>query len=437
MFLSHFLGTQDLPSEARKLFQRFALLNVVGAFLGNLSTTFFILYAVDIIGFESAGIVISIRMLVQLVFDYPSGSLGDWIGQKWVLIISLFCSTVYFYLLAIVDSLSMFIILAIVWGFASAQSSGTLESWFDNNYQAAIDNEDSERKIYGFGFSRINSLNRIVMALSFVIGGFIATNIARQSVFLLQAVLCLVMIFLVLYLMNDIQSEQIEASKQSLHQYFSLFIGGIKFLISSKRAFFFLMGIALITTSFIVWGELILFPIYFGYSGSDDLSSLFRTIMFIIGIPIGIYMAKVTQKIATHRVSVFYIIGILFYYIPFIFLLTLLPPIDTFNITGLIITAFLLTIANNVILDVAGTLQGRTMIDLVPSENRNAVYSLIPSLFSLMGIPLLPITGFLIENYGLNVGIIIPFTTGFLGSLLLLFSFHFKEINTSQGSDHV
>ncbi len=264
MFLSNFLGTQDLPRMARNYFQRLALLNVVGAFLGNLSTTFFILYAVDIIGFEAAGIVISIRMLVQLVFDYPSGSLGDWLGQKWVLIISLFCSTVYFYLLAIADSFSVFVILAIVWGFANAQSSGTLESWFDNNYQAAIDNEDSERKIYGFGLNRINSLNRIVMALSFIIGGFIATNIARQSVFLLQAVICLAMIFLVFNLMNDILSEKMEASKQSLHQYFSLFIGGIKFLVSSKRTFFFLIGTALITTSFIVWGELILFPIYFG-----------------------------------------------------------------------------------------------------------------------------------------------------------------------------
>ena len=427
MFLSNFLGIQALPSVARNYFQRLALLNVVGAFLGNLSTTFFILYAVDIIGFEAAGIVISIRMLVQLVFDYPSGSLGDWLGQKWVLIISLFCSTVYFYLLAIADSFSVFVILAIVWGFANAQSSGTLESWFDNNYQAAIDNEDSERKIYGFGLNRINSLNRIVMALSFIIGGFIATNIARQSVFLLQAFLCLVMIFLVFNLMNDILSEKLEASKQSLHHYFSLFIGGIKFLVSSKKTFFFLIGTALITTSFIVWGELILFPIYFGYSGSDDLASIFRTIMFFIGIPIGIYMAKVTQKIATNRVSVFYLIGILFYYIPFIFLLTLLPPIDTLNITGLIITAFFLTIANNVILDVAGTLQGRTMIDLVPSENRNAVYPLIPSLFSLMGIPLLPITGFIIEHHGLNIGIAIPFITGLIGSLLLLFSFHFKQ----------
>jgi len=439
MVITQFLGIQSLPDTAQNLFLRFTSLFVFSSFLFNLSTTFFILYAYSIIGIEAAGIVIAIRLAIQLIFDYPSGSLGDWIGQKWVFTLSLVCSAVYLYLLTIVDSFvdpfPMFVFIAVIWGFSDAQASGTLNSWFDSNYQLAIDNEDSERKIYGFGLNRTISLSRIVMALAFIIGGFMATNFARQSVFLLQSILCLVSILLVQTLMNDIQSDKKDTSKQSMKQYFSLFKGGILFLFSSKKAFFFLMGIALISTCFIIWWELILFPVYFGYSGSDDLASLFRTIMFIIGIPIGIYMAKITQKISTERVSFLYIIGILFYNIPFIILLSLLPPLDVFNIVGLAFTAFILTIANNILLDVAGTLQGRAMIDLVPSENRNAVYSLIPSLFSLMGIPLLPITGSLIKNYGLNIGIIIPFSVGFIGSLFILLSFIFKEKTLSQESD--
>lgn len=437
MIITQFLGIQSLPNEAQNLFLRFTSLLVFSSFLFNLSTTFFILYAYSIIGIEAAGIVIAIRLTIQLIFDYPSGSLGDWIGQKWVFTLSLVFSAVYFYLLSFVDSFPMFVFIAILWGFADAQTSGTLDSWFDNNYQLAIDNEDSERKIYGFGLNRINSLGRIVMALAFLIGGFMATNFARPSVFLLQAFLCLVLIFLVLALMNDIQSDKKDTSKQSMKQYFSLFKGGISFLFSSKKAFFFLMGVALVSTCFVIWWELILFPVYFGYSGSDDLASLFRTIMFIIGIPIGIYMAKITQKISTERISILYIIGILFYNVPFLILLSLLPPTDVLNIVGLAFTAFILTIANNILLDAAGTLQGRAMIDLVPSENRNAVYSLIPSLFSLIGIPLLPITGSLIKNYGLNIGIIIPFSVGFIGSLFILLSFSFKEKMLSQNPTQI
>jgi hypothetical protein len=138
----------------------------------------------------------------------------------------------------------------------------------------------------------------------------------------------------------------------------------------------------------------------------------------------------VSIKFATERVSSFYLLGTTFYNLSFLFLLTILPPEDSLNIIGLVMTAILLTLANNVLLDIAGTLQGRKMVDLVPSENRNAVYSLIPSLVSILGIPLLPITGSIIKQWGLNVGIIIPFFAGLLGSLFILISFYFKPKKT-------
>ena len=105
MIITQFLGIQSLPSGAQNLFLRFTSLLVFSSFLFNLSTTFFILYAYSIIGIEAAGIVIAIRLTIQLIFDYPSGSLGDWIGQKWVFTLSLVFSAVYFYLLSFVDSL--------------------------------------------------------------------------------------------------------------------------------------------------------------------------------------------------------------------------------------------------------------------------------------------------------------------------------------------
>jgi hypothetical protein len=52
-----------------------------------LSNIFFILFAINKLGFTKASIIVSFIMLVQLITDYPSGSLGDYIGQKWVLII--------------------------------------------------------------------------------------------------------------------------------------------------------------------------------------------------------------------------------------------------------------------------------------------------------------------------------------------------------------
>jgi hypothetical protein len=265
------------------------------------------------------------------------------------------------------------------------------------------------------------------MALSFILGGYMATNFARRFVFLIQASFSLLLIIFILVLVNDVVSEQMGTTKRTLAEYFHFFIGGLKFLFTSKNAFFFLIGTSLIFGSFVVWGNLILFPIYFGYSGSDDKASIFRTIMFIIGIPIGVYMARISQKFQSERVSIFYLTGTLFYYIPFIILLTLIPPEDNLNLIGLVISALILTFANNCLFDVGETLRLRAMIDLIPSENRNAVYSLIPSLVSIISIPLLPITGELIARFELNVGVIVPLIASLLGSIFLILSLRFGK----------
>ncbi|MFX0088057.1 MAG: hypothetical protein ACFFAU_20555, partial [Candidatus Hodarchaeota archaeon] len=62
-------------------------------------------------------------------------------------------------------------------------------------------------------------------------------------------------------------------------------------------------------------------------------------------------------------------------------------------------------------------LSQRILLDLIPSKNRNAVYSLLPSIVSLLGIPILPLAGAAVEAYGLSVGIaltLIVCTFGFI-----------------------
>ncbi len=422
MSITKFLGIQNLPDSGQSLFRKYAFISIFGAFFGNLSSTFFILFAIDEIGYVQASYTISFMLLTQLIFDYPSGSLGDWIGQKWVLTISMLSNAVFFYLLTQASTFNVFLILAFFGGFANAQASGTLETWLDNNYKKVINTFDLDRKVYGFGMSRINSLNRIIMAFSFILGGYMATNFSRRFVFIVQASFSLLLIIIILLLVNDVASDQTETNKHSTTEYFHFFIGGLKFLFTNRTAFFFLIGTSLIFGSFTVWGNLLLLPIYFGYSGSDDLASIFRTIMFLIGIPIGVYMARISQKFQSERVSFFYLIGTLFYYLPFIFLLTIIPPTNSLNLTGLVISALILTFTNNFLLDVGETLRLRTMIDLIPSENRNAVYSLIPSLVSIISIPLLPITGELIARFEINIGVIIPLVISFIGSIFMIIS---------------
>ncbi len=430
MFITRFLGIQTIPEQAKQLISTYLLLSLAGAFLGNLSSTFFILFAIDKIGFAQAGIVMSFMLLVQLITDYPSGSLGDWIGQRWVLTFANLFYAISYYLLTITHTFEGFLILALFFGLGNAQASGALETWLDNNYQKVIEDTDPERKSYGFSIARINSMNRLIMAIAFVTGGAMATLISRQHVFFIQACMSFVLIVMVLSLAKNVKvgiDEVITRRQTSMKDLFKSLKGGIVFFVSSKTAFFFLLGTSIMFTAFNVWGTLILFPIYFGYSGSDVLATTFRTIMFLMGIPIGIYMAKVSQRFLNDKVPYFYFLGTLSYFPPFIILLTVIPSTNNYNLLGLVITAFILTISNNCLFDVAETLRGRTMLDLVPSENRNAVYSLIPTIISVLAIPLLPIAGRLIEDHGLNSGIMVSLVLSLTGSVFIFLSLHFMK----------
>ncbi|MFX1506748.1 MAG: MFS transporter, partial [Promethearchaeota archaeon] len=420
MSLTSFLGIQTIPSNAQRLIRTFLLLSLMGAFLGNLSSTFFILFAINKLGFTQASIIMSFVLLVQVCTDYPSGSLGDWIGQRWVLIISFICYGVFYFLLTIATTFSGFLVLAFFNGLGNAQASGTLGTWLDNNYQKVIEDTDPERKIYGFTNARIGSLNRIIMAIAFVVGGTIATVISREHVFFIQACLSLILLVTCFFLVKNVKvdtSEETSPAKTSGRKYFTFFMGGFKFLFSSKRAFFFLAGMSLIFSAFNVWGTLMLFPIYFGYSGSDGLASLYRTILFLVGIPLGIVMANVSKRFSNEKYPIIQFLGLLLYFPPFILLLTVIPTTNTFTPLGLILTALILTVSINCLLDIAGILQGRTLLDLIPSENRNSVYSLIPTLVSVIAIPILPIAGILIEDYGMVAGVIVPLFISLVGTI--------------------
>ena len=77
------------------------------------------------------------------------------------------------------------------------------------------------------------------------------------------------------------------------------------------------------------------------------------------------------------------------------------------------------------------TLRQRTMIIKVPSEHRNSVYSLLPTLSLLFQIPLLPVVGSIIEEGGLSSGVILLLVLSIIGSSLL-FLYHFFDNKLTQ-----
>ncbi|MDF1537644.1 MAG: MFS transporter [Candidatus Thorarchaeota archaeon] len=102
-------------------------------------------------GLGLLGILVSIEMVVQTLLDYPSGALGDWIGQRWVIGIGNALYGVVFLMVSFVTVSTPFWFLAALFavqGIAQSQISGAWGAWFDNNYRVAMPN-DTDRKQYG------------------------------------------------------------------------------------------------------------------------------------------------------------------------------------------------------------------------------------------------------------------------------------------------
>ena len=86
-----------------------------------------------------------------------------------------------------------------------------------------------------------------------------------------------------------------------------------------------------------------------------------------------------------------------------------------------------MNISNSFIVRIGHILRDRIIIDLVPSEVRNSIYSLIPTLISIFSIPLLQIAGLLIDQSGLTAGITFVFGICITGSCILYISLKLRS----------
>lgn len=390
----------------------------------SISGTFFTLYAIDKVGFALTGVMMAVMLLIQFIFDYPSGSLGDYIGQRWVLTIGYLCFGFGFFMLSAAESFTHFLVIAIANGFGNAQFSGALDTWLDSNYKK-VDSSDTDRKIYGYARSQVNTLSNLALAASYMIGGFLSITFSRQTVFFLQVWFSLIMVSFVLLKIKDISLVTNESDVQSPSNgkkeekpsYITYLQGGLRFMLSSKAAFFLILGIGILTTTWWIWGSLILFPLYFGYSGDDMGANLLRTIIMLNGVPIGLFVAKFSKKISTKHYPVMLLVFLFLFFPAVISLLVLVPLENEVNLIGFVSTIVIINISVSTIYRTAEVLRMRLLVDFVPSEYRNSIYSLIPTITALFGVPLLPIAGQIIDSFGLAAGVAVVltiFSTGFL-----------------------
>lgn len=437
---SSFLGFTDNDLKALHLGKVLMILLPVANIIFTLSSTFYTIFIAEALGggdfiqgLGLLGVLAAIQMIVQTLLDYPSGALGDWIGQRWVIGLGNMLYGVAFLMVSFVTfqtPIWYLVILFAIQGVAQSQISGAWGAWFDNNYRIAMPN-DKERKQYGVFWGRMGMISQIAATIILIPGSILAVIFQRPAVFQIQAIGAFFFALLVIRYIRDFpEVEALREEKPSLDQYTILLREGVDYLWKTPFVKYLVLGSMITASAISTWGQLILFPLYYSYLITDVAVASYRTIAFIPGVAAnersGIWSQRFEPKKWIPRFRLLQACGFLFYIllaiVMFIFpplenardIITLILPFTSFVLIALpvahvvpIIILFSLFTVTMFFSGFADILTQRELLDVIPDRNRNSLYSLQPTILMLISIPQIAIFGWLIPVIGFPLTLIL------------------------------
>ncbi len=448
--ITSYFGLENAKPEVVRLSKIYTSLSTLMQIAFVISTTFYLIFVAEalgnndyLVGMTYVGILVIISMVVQTLFDYPTGVIGDWLGQRYIIATAFVTYAVAFYLVSLVTTASPFLLLVIIYalmGFAGSQQSGALGSWFDSNWKIAMV-EDEGRKQYGVFLGKLGMIGWLTNTLILIPGGLLATIFGRPWVFQLQAILCIIIAFASLRLVKNLpETDELTQTRPTMDEYFSLLREGLQYLFTSQYVKYLILGSMLVNSCIAVWANLILFPMYYSYLLTDVAVASFRTIVMI---PLvfyaersGVWAKKYEPKKWIPRFRLFQSAGAVFFWI-FALIMILFPippptspmidytlpgtdililrvPIDSILPVALMILVFFVL---GIFFQLAGVLTSRVFVDAIPNRVRNGVYSLFPTIVLLMSIPQIAFFGWLLSVAPISLTLVlcgIISTTGVL-----------------------
>ncbi len=460
------LGFESATPEGLKLAKTIAILISCFSISFQISSTFYFVFIAEALGGGSwelgialIGLLVVVRLVVQTILDYPTGALGDWIGQRWVIASALVCYGIAFYLTSLVTVTTPFIVflaIYVLFGVGASQESGAFNAWFDNNYRVAMPH-DKDRKQYGAFWGRVGMFWQIVATLVLIPGSVLAMLTGRSWIFQLQTIFSFVLAVFVLFTIKDLPGVRAEKKQQSLREYGGLLVDGFKFLVSSKFVALTILGEVIMISTGILWGEIVLWSLYFAYLLNEVAVSTFRTLIFVPDAMLrersGFWSKRFEPGKWIPRFRFLQFCGFSFYLlltgitvffpaplestllitVPFPFTSVPLIQLPLISIIPVILI-FSTFMISSMFAGFSGILTQRIMIDVVPSRIRNSLYSLRPTLAMLFAIPLVLYLAQVQQAFGLPVTLLLCSVVAFLGALLIKkgFSYPVPQAETSE-----
>ncbi len=398
--------TMNLAPKTKSLLTRYLLIDFTRLVTFNISGMFVILYLLDTLEPTQAGMLFALNYVILALIDYPTGVLGDIIGYRKVMLVAYFFYIISFVFLLISDSFVPLLLYSGLVAIGASQESGALESWFDNSYNQLVENRDPDRQIYNSFQAKKSLISHMLYGISFVAGGIIAQYFSRKHLFGVTLFLILFVFILITVIVKD---NYLSKSVFTSTKYFQQFQSGFKFLLSQKGIFLFFIGTTIIwAANNSIWVNFLLFPIYGGYSGGqDDFTAMLRALIFASGVFWQLFIVKYISKI--HRIKLWIFITtslsntvffslVYFYYTQF-------PP--TGFEFSLVLGLFIIFQLPGIWEPLEFILRSRLNLDLVPDEIRNGIYSLLPTITTIIGIPGALVGGYILKIYPFSSAILI------------------------------
>jgi MFS family permease len=455
------MGFTDSDDKALHLGRVLLILMPTANIIFTLSSTFYTIFIAEALGGAGGfveglgllGVLVAIQMISQTLLDYPSGALGDAIGQRWVIATGNMLYGVTFFMVSLVTSSTPFIYLVAVYiiqGAAQSQISGAWSAWFDNNYKVAMP-QDKNRKQYGVFQGRMGMISQIAATGALIPGSILAVAFQRAFVFQIEAVGAVFFGFLVLKYVRDFpEVEALRKERPSMNEYTSLLKEGVRYLWKTPFVKYMVVGSMLCASAISVWGQLILFPLYYSYLITDVAVASYRTIAFIPGVAAnersGIWSQKFQPKKWIPRFRLLQACGFVFFII-LAFTMAIFPPIPNStdivallipftNITLIalpiqhivpIVTMFSLFTVSLFFGGFAEVLTQRELLDAIPCRNRNSLYSLQPTVLLILATPQIAILGWLIPIIGFPVTLLICSIVSLFGVLVIRYALSLEK----------
>jgi len=260
-----------------------------------------------------------------------------------------------------------------------------------------------------------------IWAFTILIGGFIATYLFRETVFVLQAIGMVILGIISLFVIKDLPGTV--KPEQSVKKYFGLLKEGVNFVLTTKHIFFFIAGFCLLNAMWMIWGNMILFPMYYGYTGSDLGAGIFRFISWINQSATASIAGKISVKLNFRNWIPRLEWVIMFGYFSFFAVIFFIFPIeDKLNLLpiALVIIAFALL---DFCVNIMTVLRQRFYLDAIPDHIRNSIYSLIPTTILIVSAFVMLFAGSFIEKYGFTVTLIVMACVGTIAALIMYYGF--------------